>query len=243
MPRYRLFIEYLGTNYHGWQRQPNAITVQEKIEEVLRQVMQQEITIFGQGRTDSGVHALAQTAHFDAESALDLDSLKYALLGLLPSDIAVWEIDQVSDEFHARFDATSRSYRYQIITRPSPHLVANHTLVTRPLDLEAMRQCANLVEGRHDFRALAQEEESKTCICEVSESRWEQQEYRLTYTVTANRFLRHLVRRLVGTMLEVGRGKLTVVEFESLLTDPDSSVRPHKAAAKGLTLLQVAYPE
>jgi len=239
--RYILYIEYLGTNYAGWQRQPNQLTVQEVIENVLTRVLQEEITIYGQGRTDAGVHAKHQIAHFDSSKAIYKHKLTYAFLGLLPRDISIWSIQKVDPGFHARFDAIERQYQYQIITRPSAFSTDRAELILNKLNISSMQKCAEAIIGKNDFRNFSKENDDTNCICYINCSYWEQNRHHLTYTISANRFRRHLVRRLVGTMVEVGLGKKTVHEFKELKNKLDTNLNPFMAAAKGLTLTKVFY--
>ena len=241
--RYLLYIEFLGTQYAGWQKQPDQTTIQEVIENVLEQVLQQRVSIYGQGRTDAGVHALYQVAHFDCNRQIDTYKLKYAFLGLLPRDIAVWDIKQVKNNFHARFDALERHYHYNIITQPSAFFSDRAELILKNLDLQSMQKCSSSVIGKHDFRNFSKEDDRKNYICSIKRSSWSKENGALTFSIAANRFLRHLVRRLVGTMIEVGLDKKSLKEFNLLLNDPNTSVTPHMAAAKGLTLTKVLYQD
>ena len=242
MPRYKIQIEYLGTQYCGWQKQPNALTVEEEIEETLEQVLGKPVDVIGQGRTDSGVHAEGQVAHFDVSKPIDTGKLHHAFLGVLPPDIAVWDINEVGSQFHARFDAIYRRYRYQIVRRPRPLMKNTSILVLQDLDEAAMKKCANLVEGEHNFDSFTKpDNQNPSSDCAVSYSAFSQTDSTLTYTIQANRFVRHLVRRLVGTMLEVGKGKRTVEEFKNLLLKPSKNKNAHGAPAKGLILEKVGY--
>lgn len=244
MPRYKLLIEYDGTDYSGWQKQPNAKTVEGEIESALSRILGVSVDIIGQGRTDSGVHAEGQVAHFDVSEALDRDRLLYALLGVLPGDIAVIDMVQVPDDFHARFDARYRRYRYQVVRRPHPLLRNCSILVLRELDLQAMHHCAGLVEGTHNFDSFTKpDNQNPGSECQITTSAFEEEGDQLIYHIQANRFVRHLVRRLVGTMLEVGKGKRTVAEFEDMLMRPSREKNGHGAPAKGLILEKVGYDE
>lgn len=239
--RYILYIEYLGTKYAGWQKQPNQLTVQEVIENVLTRVLQEKISIYGQGRTDAGVHALHQIAHFDSNKSIDAHKLSYAFLGLLPRDIAIWSIQKVAPDFHSRFDAIERQYQYKIITRPSAFTSDRAELILNTLDISSMQECAAALSGKHDFKNFSKEHDDTNCICTVTRSYWEQNQHELTYFISANRFRRHLVRRLVGTMVQVGLGKKRVDDFKELQNEPDTKLSPYMAAAKGLTLTNVLY--
>lgn len=242
MPRYKLLIEYDGTQYSGWQRQPNANTVEEEIERALSQILQQPIDIIGQGRTDAGVHAEGQVAHFDSSKKLDKHRILFAMLGVLPSDIAVWDMEEVDDDFHARFSALSRQYRFQVITRPSPLWNRHAEMLLGDLDFNAMKDCAKQVKGTHDFESFTySSEEQPSTDCEVTFSQFEFNDPLIVYRIRANRFVRHMVRRLIGTMLQVGQGKLTVNDFSDLLHKPSKNKSGHGASAKGLILEEVVY--
>lgn len=242
MPRYKLYIDYIGTNYCGWQKQPEQNSIQGTLEKVLKQVLQEDIIIHGQGRTDSGVHALEQTAHFDTTGKIDLYKLKHAFLGLLPDDIAVWNIEQVTEQFHARFDAVSRTYKYRILTRPHSHLRTTSSLTLKPLPINKLKTCAGFVVGKHDFIKIARNDPNhNNYICTIDQSEWKVNDYSLEYYIRSNRFLRHMVRRLVGTMLGCAKGKYPVNAFKALINNEKTSIKPHMAEAKGLTLIKVNY--
>lgn len=242
MPRYKISIEFDGTRYSGWQKQPNSNTVEEEIESALTQILPQSVDVIGQGRTDSGVHAEGQVAHFDFPGELDPERILYALLGVLPYDIAVWDMQQVADDFHTRFDATARRYRYQIIKRPAPLMRSFAEMVLDDLDLKAMRYCAQKIIGIHNFDSFTKpDNENPDSVCEVIESSFTENSYQLCYHIEANRFVRHMVRRLVGTMLEVGKGNRTVEQFEDMIDNPSKNKNAHGAPAQGLILENVSY--
>lgn len=242
MARYKLYIEYDGTAYSGWQIQPNAPTVEETIEQAISRILQEEIDVIGQGRTDSGVHAEAQVAHCDIKKEINIDDLLYALLGVLPRDISVWHIEQAKDEFHARFDGQWRQYRYQIVTRPSPLYYRQAELIRYDLDWPALQECTDMIVGEHDFESFSKaDKDQRDAICTVTQSAIQQQNHLITYRIRANRFVRHMVRRLVGTMILVGTGKQSVEHFRDLLLNPSEDKTSHGASAKGLILEKVGY--
>lgn len=242
MPRYKLFIEYEGTRYSGWQKQPNANTVEEEIENALSQILRRTVDIIGQGRTDAGVHAEGQVAHFDFPEELEKHRILFALLGVLPSDIAVWDLEETASDFHARFSALSRRYRFQIINRPSPLWNRQAEMVLGDLDVKAMEKCAAMAKGMHNFESFTySSEEQPSTECDISLSRFDFGDPLIVYQVEANRFVRHMVRRLVGTMLQVGQGKLTVEDFSDLLHKPSKNKSGHGASPKGLILEKVGY--
>jgi len=242
MPRYKILIEYDGTNYSGWQIQPNANTVEEELEKALSRILQEDIDVIGQGRTDSGVHAEAQVAHVDIDRQIDIDQLLYALLGVLPRDICVWEMEEASQDFHARFDGKSRRYRYQIVTRPSALNFRTVNYIHYSLNFEAMQECAKMVKGTHDFENFRKaNKDQPDAICTVQESEFCKKNYLITYRIKANRFVHHMVRRLVGTMIQVGSGKRSVEDFDRMLHQPEIEKISHGASAKGLILEKVGY--
>lgn len=242
MPRYKLSIAYDGTAYQGWQKQPHGITVEEEIEAALARVLRQPVDITGQGRTDSGVHAEGQVAHFDFPEPLKPERLLHALLGVLPRRVAVWDMKEVNPDFHARFHARSRQYRYQIARRPAPLKGKYSEMVLNELDLKAMQQCARKVKGTHNFDSFTKpDNENPNSTCRVSESQWFREGPLLIYRIRANRFVRHLVRRLVGSMLQVGKGKWPVSRFIDHLEKPHKEKHAHGTAAKGLILEKVNY--
>lgn len=197
MARYKLWLEYDGTVYSGWQKQPDATTVEDEVEKALSQILQTSINIFGQGRTDSGVHAEAQIAHFDCSQPINRDKLLYALSGVLPRDISVWRLQQAADDFHARFDAKSRQYRYQIVTRPSPLVSRVAKLVPYNLDRQKMQACADYIAGTHDFKNFCKvSDQQKGTVCAIEHSTFEFDKPQIIYRIRANRFVHHMVRRL-----------------------------------------------
>lgn len=242
MPRYKFLIEYEGTDYCGWQKQPNGETVEEEIESALAQILRQPVNIIGQGRTDSGVHAEGQVAHFDFPRELDRERLLFALLGVLPHDIAVWDMQEVSSDFHARFDALSRRYRYQIARRSMPLQRATSEMILDDLDFEAMKVCTKKISGSHNFDSFTKpDNQNPNSACEVTLSKLFRKNSLIIYKIEANRFVRHMVRRLVGTMIQVGKGKRTVDEFTNMIENPDKGKNGYGAAAKGLILENVKY--
>ncbi|WP_026999005.1 tRNA pseudouridine(38-40) synthase TruA [Eisenibacter elegans] len=242
--RYFLELSYLGTHYHGWQSQPNALGVQAVIEEKLTILLRQPINIVGSGRTDTGVHAAQQYAHFDYEQPLRLSPLVRGLNALLPSDIAIHEIHPVEPEAHARFDATSRSYRYVLSRQKNPFLQQTAYQYDRPLDLNGMNQAAKILYDITDFESFSKvHTDVKTFNCVVYEAYWEvQTEDVWVFHITANRFLRGMVRAIVGTLLEVGLGKISLPAFERIIAKKDRRQASAAAPPQGLSLCRVKYP-
>jgi tRNA pseudouridine38-40 synthase len=242
MPRYKLLIEYDGTNYHGWQRQPNVSTIEEELEQAMSRILCEPIDLIGQGRTDSGVHSEAQAAHFDSGQCIDRGDFLYAMLGVLPRDISVWDLQQVREGFHTRFDAKSRQYRYQMITRPSPLIDRFAKRIHNDLNQNIMNKCAEMIAGTHDFRNFCKvSDPQESTVCRVEKSIFYREGHHLTYRIQANRFKHHMVRRLVGTMLQVGLGKMPLSQFHCTLEEPKNEYRSHGITAKGLVLEKVEY--
>ena len=245
MLRYKLTFEYDGTHFSGWQKQPDVRTVEGVIEKAFSTLYQQKIDVVGQGRTDAGVHARCQIAHADLPPRYETEKVLHAMKGLLPSDVALLHLEETHPGFHARFDAVSRMYRYRIIRRPSPLQRHFSWQIYSKLDEEILHGCSEMILGEHDFMnfCIPADDEFMTTLCTISESRWIQEGDAMIYEITGNRFLRHLVRRLVGTMINVSNGKLTISEFEILLKGEKTETKGHTAPAQGLMLQQVEYPK
>ncbi|AZQ43721.1 tRNA pseudouridine(38-40) synthase TruA [Nonlabens ponticola] len=246
MKKQRYFIEfaYDGTAYHGWQKQPEAITVQQVLEEGLSKILRTPIIVMGAGRTDAGVHATQMFAHFDADIDMDLEQLVYRLNRWLPKDIAIFEIKPVTEKAHARFHATHRSYEYRFNLRPDPFKNRTTYILYRLPDVDRMQQAAEILLDYKDFECFSRSNtDVKTFICDVNEARFEQQGYELVFHITANRFLRNMVRAIVGTLLEIGYGKREVNDMHDIINSKDRNKAGASAPAQGLYLTQVLYPE
>ncbi|MEP1151252.1 MAG: tRNA pseudouridine(38-40) synthase TruA [Balneola sp.] len=242
MARYKLTIEYNGAGFSGWQIQPDARTVEGELEKAFSQILQRDVDLLGQGRTDAGVHARGQVAHVDIEGVADFQKLIFGVNGLTGNEVHIHEFEEVHPEFHARFDATSREYAYTILKKPSP--LQNHMAWAQlgMLDSKLLHKCASLLNGEFDFAGFSKyNEENYTTLCTIFRSEFEELEDRWIYHISANRFLRNMVRRITGTMAEVAKGKLTYVEFAELLNNPESNVKSFTAPAKGLVLEKVFY--
>lgn len=242
--RYFAELSYKGTAYCGWQRQPNASSIQQTIEEALSTILRTPIEIVGAGRTDTGVHAAFYVAHFDyAEEIQDPKILVYHLNALLPEDIAVGRIYRVEDEKHARFDAIEREYRYYIQSRKDPFTRSTTWQLTTPLDIDAMNRAANILLTTEDFTTFAKLGSNNTNnICHIYRAEWVEIECGMTvFIFRANRFLRNMVRAVVGTLVDVGRGKITPEEFAEIVAARDLSRSSSSAPAAGLFLTDVKY--
>lgn len=241
----RRFIQlsYDGAAYHGWQKQPNARSVQQTLQEALSMLLQTDIEVVGAGRTDAGVSARMMVAHFETDKACDNEQLVYKLNKLLPHDIAVQRIWEVSDEMHARFSATSRTYHYYIHTRKDPFVRQYSWLVTFPLDFARMNEAASRLPGFEDFTSFSKvNTDTKTNLCNVTEAHWTQEgENTWRFTITANRFLRNMVRAIVGTLIEVGRGRMTVDEFCQVIEQKNRCSAGDSVPGHALFLVDVSY--
>lgn len=241
----RRFIQlsYDGAAYHGWQKQPNARSVQQTLQEALSTLLQTDIEVVGAGRTDAGVSARMMVAHFETDKACDNEQLVYKLNKLLPHDIAVQRIWEVPDEMHARFSATSRTYHYYIHTRKDPFVRQYSWLVTFPLDFARMNEAASRLSGFDDFTSFSKvNTDTKTNLCNVTEARWTQEgENAWRFTITANRFLRNMVRAIVGTLIEVGRGRMTVDEFCQVIEQKNRCSAGDSVPGHALFLVDVSY--
>jgi tRNA pseudouridine38-40 synthase len=244
MKRYFFECCYDGSNYHGWQFQPNAISVQEVIEKSIHKFFNEsKVSIIGCGRTDAGVHAKQYYFHLDCFSEIDLKSFIYKLNTILPKDISVFEAWLVNSDFHARFSAEKRTYRYVISNQKNPFEDKLSYLVKEKLDLDMMNKCADELLKHKDFTSFSKvNTDVKNNLCHVFECFWTENEKQLVFHISANRFLRNMVRAIVGTMLDVGKGKLSLIDFKSIIKEQDRSSAGSSAPAKGLFLYEVKYP-
>jgi tRNA pseudouridine38-40 synthase len=244
MPRYFLQLSYKGTHYHGWQIQPNAISVQEVMEDALSKILREKITVVGAGRTDTGVHASFFILHFDTEKVISekLDVV-YKLNSFLPNDIAVQKVWPVSEEIHARFSATSRTYHYFISTEKDPFQTETSYKYLKPLDVAKMNEAAKALLQYTDFTSFSRlHTDVKTNNCKVMQAQWLLENNQLKFVIKADRFLRNMVRAIVGTLLEVGKGKLTLKQFSEIIEKKDRGAAGASAPAQGLFLVDIEYP-
>ncbi len=245
MKRFQFKVEYDGSRYAGWQVQDNAPTIQGKIETALRDFNQGHLVrIHGSGRTDAGVHALGQVAHFDLETHLSPKDIANAINAKTPDDIFIYDCREIDNQLHSRFDAKRRTYIYKLTTRYSPLFRQFQWFVKWRLDETLLQKCATLIEGKHNFGAFcktADQADSKVCF--IYNSVWKKEENLLTYEISGTRFLHSMVRMLVGTMIEVGRGKRTVGDFQNLLDNKINHDNRYTAPAHGLFLASVDYSD
>jgi tRNA pseudouridine38-40 synthase len=244
MKRYFLEIAYKGTNYHGWQTQKNAVSVQVEIEKAISILLKTPIMIMGSGRTDSGVHASQQFAHFDFEGELNQFDFLKKINSLLPKDIAVYSVREVKQDAHARFSATIRSYVYKITTRKTPFEEELSWHYFRDLDVQKMNKVAQLLLEQEDFQCFSRVKTDVSHFgCKIKAAYWEQNEQELLFHITSNRFLRGMVRAIVGTLTDVGEGKLSEEQFKAILKSKNRNQASSSAPARGLFLCKVHYPQ
>jgi len=242
--RYFIELAFHGQNYHGWQIQENALTVQAIIEQKLAILFKQSIEITGCGRTDTGVHASQYFAHFDFENEIDSKQTSYQLNAILPGDIVIKRLIPVAPNLHARFDATSRTYQYVIRTKPSPFERDLSWTYTPKLDIDAMNEAAALLLEHQNFECFSKvKTQVKTFDCDVTFAKWELKDKdKLVFEISANRFLRNMVRAIVGTLIEVGLGKMDKEGFLSILESKNRSMAGQSVPAQALFLTQITYP-
>jgi len=241
--RFFFEISYNGTHYHGWQNQKNAIGVQQVVEDALSKLFREEISIVGSGRTDTGVHCVQQFFHADIKKEFKPVDLVHRLNAFLPKDIAIKNILPVKADAHARFDAIERSYQYKITRVKDPLLVGYAHYFFRDLDVTNIERASALLVGEHDFESFSKvKTDVNHFICDLKQATWSQKGDVLIFTITANRFLRGMVRAIVGTLLDVGTGKLTIKQFQEILKSKDRKKAGMNAPPEGLYLTHVKYP-
>lgn len=245
MFRYFIYFSYDGAAYHGWQVQPNAITVQQVLEEALAKLVRQPVPLVGAGRTDAGVNAACMVAHGDFPCEIDCAQLVYKLNKILPPDIAVSDVRRVKDDAHARFDALSRRYNYRVVTAKSPFARRYACRVLPGVDFEAMNRAAEILYEYTDFTSFSKlHTDVKTNNCKVTFARWRQVgDNEWVFEIEADRFLRNMVRAIVGTLLLVGRGKLTLDGFRAVIENKARGEAGDSAMGEALFLVDVKYPD
>ena len=243
--RYFIFISYRGTSYHGWQIQPNSVTVQKILDNALSVVLNEAISTVGAGRTDTGVHAQLFCAHFDSTfpDLLSFKNLVYKLNSFLPSDISVTSIKKVLPDANARFSAISRTYNYYISRVKDPFSEDACWHINYDLDIEIMNKACGILKNASDFTSFCKlHSDNKTNICKIYDASWTESNNRLIFTIKADRFLRNMVRAIVGTMVEIGYGKINLMEFKSVVNAKDRGRAGKSVPAKGLFLTDIEYP-
>ena len=245
MHRYFIYLGYDGTRYHGWQIQPNGTSVQQTLMEALATFLRKEVEVTGAGRTDAGVHARLMVAHFDWETPLDTEAVAEKLNRILPQDICIYKVCEVKPDAHARFDATSRTYRYYVTTRKNPFgRQFMCRIVGKPLDFEAMNRAAETLFDYTDFTSFSKlHTDVKTNNCKVTYAAWQRNgENEWFFEIEADRFLRNMVRAIVGTLLLVGRGKMTIDGFRAVIEKRERGEAGDSAMGEALFLVNVEYP-
>lgn len=239
--RYFIYFSFKGTNYHGSQKQPNGVSVQEVLQHTCTTLLRAEVPLTFASRTDAGVHAKMMVAHFDYTDKC-LDGIVEKLNRFLPQDIVVQKIIPVPPTLHARYDAISRTYEYHITTQRNPFTTDTSVYIPYPLNISVMNSCATILLGEHDFASFAKiHSDVKTTICTITYTQWEQCGTELIFTITANRFLRNMVRAIVGTMLLVGRGKITPTDFQAIIDSKSRTKAGMSAPPQGLFLTDIKY--
>ena len=240
--RYFIKLAYNGTHYHGWQYQPNASSVQETMNKAVSTILNTEINLMGAGRTDTGVHAKEMYAHFDFESSFDIPSLVHKLNSYLPKDIAVYDIIPVHEEAHTRFDATKRTYEYHINIFKDPFSQEQSWYFHQPLDVDLMNEAAELLFNYTDFQCFSKvNTDVNTFDCTIFEASWKKENGKLIFTISANRFLRNMVRAIVGTLINIGLHKITLADFNAIIKSKNRDKAGFSVPAHGLYLTEIEY--
>lgn len=241
--RYFITLSFDGTAYHGWQIQPHSVSVQEELQKALSTLLRMPVEVVGAGRTDTGVHARKMVSHFDINAELDCQQLVYKLNKLLPRDIAVQHVEQVSDDMHARFSAKSRTYHYYVHSGKNPFLRSYSWQLYGNPDFELMNKAAVVLMEYMDFTSFSKvNTDAKTNDCTITEAHWDRVgEGQWRFTITANRFLRNMVRAIVGTLLEVGRGRMTIEQLRQVIEAKDRCRAGDSVPGNALFLVDVKY--
>lgn len=241
--RYFITFSYDGTAYHGWQIQPHCLSVQEELQRAMSTLLRNPMEVIGAGRTDTGVHARKMVAHFDYDEEVDCPQLVYKLNKLLPRDIAVQQVEPVAEDMHARFSAKSRTYHYYVHMGKNPFLRSYSWQVYGNIDFELMNQAASVLMEYKDFTSFSKvNTDTKTNDCTITEAHWDRvEEDQWCFTITANRFLRNMVRAIVGTLMEVGRGRMTIEQLRRVIDAKDRCCAGDSVPGNALFLVQVKY--
>lgn len=243
--RYFIELSYNGKNYHGWQVQPNASSIQQTINEAISTLLRQKISVVGAGRTDTGVHATEIFAHFDVPEEIDVQEIVKRMNAFLPEDIVVKDVFPVHDDAHARFDAVSRSYEYRIWLGRNPFLIdTTWQLYNQVVSVDKMNDAASVLKNFSDFKCFSKSRtDVKTYYCKIESAVWKQDGQSLTFYITADRFLRNMVRAIVGTLIDVGSEKINKEDFINIIESKDRGKAGFSVPAQGLFLTKVEYPK
>ena len=240
--RYFIKFSYNGTNYHGWQSQPNAASVQETLSKAITTVLNSEVNLMGAGRTDTGVHAKVMFAHFDINHDFNIKTTVHKLNSYLPKDIAVFKIIPVHDEAHVRFDAKKRTYEYHIHYHKDVFINELSWYYQKELDVDLMNQAAELLLNHEDFECFSKvNTDVFTFNCDVTYAYWKKEKNQLIFTISANRFLRNMVRAIVGTLIKVGLHKISIADFNTIIESKNRSEAGFSVPAHGLYLTEIEY--
>jgi tRNA pseudouridine38-40 synthase len=243
--RYFIKLSYDGTNYHGWQKQPGDVSIQETIEDALKRILREDISLTGAGRTDTGVHAREYYAHFVSNLSVEKllkKNLVFKLNSILPHDIAIDTIIPVKPDAHARFDAISRTYHYIISTKKDPFLTGKAWINNRPLDLGKMQSATKVLLKHNDFTSFSKSNtQTKTNNCKIISAEWSKEDNLLIFKITADRFLRNMVRAIVGTMIDVGLGKISESDLDNIIKAKSRKKAGYSVPACGLYLHEIIY--
>jgi tRNA pseudouridine38-40 synthase len=240
--RYFIKLAYNGTNYHGWQYQPNAASVQETMNIAFSTILNSEVNLMGAGRTDTGVHAKEMYAHFDFDIPFDIPNTLHKLNSFLPKDIVIYDIFIVNDEAHTRFDATKRTYEYHINTFKNAFLQDQSWYFHQKLDLNLMNEAAKLLLKHTNFQCFSKvNTDVNTFDCSIFEAYWKLENGELVFTISANRFLRNMVRSIVGTLINIGLHKITLADFETIIESKNRDKAGFSVPAHGLYLTKIEY--
>ena len=244
MSRFFMELSFKGTNYHGWQSQPNASSVQSEIEKAMQTILHEDIKTTGAGRTDTGVHARFYVAHFDTDHILPLkrNDFLYKMNAVLPPEIAVSNVYPVKPESHARFSAISRTYNYYISKVKDPFLPEFSWYYSLPLDIAIMNEASAILLEYDDFTSFSKlHSDVNNNLCKVFEAGWSRNENQLIFTIRANRFLRNMMRSIVGTMIDIGKGKTSLEAFRMIIEGKDRSLAGFSVPSQGLILAHIVY--
>ncbi|PWH83110.1 tRNA pseudouridine(38-40) synthase TruA [Algibacter marinivivus] len=242
--RYFIELSYNGTAYHGWQNQPNGITVQEVVEKGLSTLLNEPVSVMGAGRTDAGVHATQLFAHFDTAVVFDAPDLVFKMNSFLPNDVAITTIFEVKPDVHARFHAISRAYLYRVTVKKNVFTVENSFYVKQALDVEKMNEASKILLTYKDFQCFSKSKtDVKTYHCDIMQAEWVLKNDELHFVIKANRFLRNMVRAIVGTLINIGLGKMEVDELHTIIESKNRSEAGFSVPAHGLYLTKIEYPE
>jgi tRNA pseudouridine38-40 synthase len=242
--RYFFEISYEGTRYNGWQSQLNAIGIQTIVEDALSKIFRSSVTIVASGRTDTGVHCRQQFFHTDLTMPFDQDQLMIKLNSLLPKDIAIHSIRKAKPDAHARYDAVERTYHYFIVREKDPFSQGRAWFCYKSLDIKTMNEAAALLKGMQDFECFSKvKTDVNHFLCDIKVAEWEEKGKFLQFTITANRFLRGMVRAIIGTLVDVGSGKTSKEEFETIIKSRNRKLAGANVPAHGLYLVRVKYPD